>query len=224
MGWTIWWSKGTGAWAPQLCLEEAGVAYERVEVDTRAGAQHTPGYRALNPLGQVPALGLPDGTVITESAAMVLHLADCFPHAGLLPEPGTPARAVALRWLLFGATQIYPAALRYWYADRYTKDPAGVAGVREAALAEFDRDLAILDQALDPGPWILGDRFSAVDYYLFMLALWHPGRKATLERHPRLGRLMRLVRKRPAVERIWAQHYPIEGGHPWSTWTGSSGS
>jgi len=220
--WTIWWSKGTGAWAPQLCLEEAGAPYERVEVDTRSGAQHTPGYRALNPLGQVPALGLPDGTVITESAAMVLHIADCFPRAGLLPEPGTPVRAVALRWLLFGAAQIYPAALRYWYAARYTNDPAGVPGVEAAALAEFDRDLEVLDQALDPGPWILGDRFCAVDYYLFMLGLWHPTRKAVLDRHPRLGRLMRAVRRRPIVERLWAQHYPIEAGHPWSTWTGSS--
>lgn len=224
MGWVIWWSKGTGAWAPQLCLEEAGVAYERIEVDTRSGAHRQPAYRAVNPMAQIPALGLPDGTVITETAAMVLHIADGFPAAGLLPAPGSPARAVALRWILFGAAQIYPAALRYWYAGRYTTDPAGAEGVKAAALAELDRLLGLVDAALEPGPWILGERFSAADLYLFVVSLWHPARQGVLERFPRLGSMMRRVRARPSVERLWAQHYPPEGGHPWSTWTGSSGS
>ena len=59
-----------------------------------------------------------------------------------------------------------------------------------------------------PGPYALGDRFSAVDLYLFMLPLWHPARTGVQALHPRLGRLMRSVQRRPAVERIWAQHFP----------------
>jgi glutathione S-transferase/GST-like protein len=224
MGFRLWWSRGTGAWAPQLCLEEAGAAYERIPTDTRSGAHREAAYLAVNPLGQVPALALPDGTLMTESAAMVLHLADLFPEAGLMPPAGSPERAVALRWLLIGASALYPALLRYWYAERHTSDPAGVPGIKEAALAEVERLLGLVDGALQPGPWILGERFCATDYYLFMLGLWHPARQGVLERFPRLGRLMRAARARPAVERLWAQHYPIEGGHPWSTWTVSRAS
>jgi glutathione S-transferase len=167
---------------------------------------------------------LPDATVITESPAMVAHRTDRFPRAGLLPEPGTPARAVAPLWFSFGAAKLCPAVSRYWCAERYARDPAGVPVLEEATLAEVDRDFAIVDEALPAGPWILDPRFWAVDCDLFMLGLGHPGRKGVLDRHPRLGRTMRLVRGRPAVERLGAQHHPIEGGRPWSTWTGSSAS
>lgn len=224
MGFVLWWSRGTGAWAPQLCLEEAGVPYERIPTETRSGAHKEAAYLAINPMGQIPALGLPDGTLMTESAAMVLHLSDLLPQAGLLPPAGSPERAVALRWLLFGAAQLYPAILRYWYAPRHTTEPAGVPGIQAAALAEVERLLGLVDGALEPGPWILGERFCATDYYLFMLGLWHPARQGVLDRFPRLGRMMRAARARPAVERLWAQHYPIEGGHPWSTWTVSPAS
>jgi len=97
-----------------------------------------------------------------------------------------------------------------------------VPSVEAAALAEFDRDLEVPDQALDPGPWIPGDRFCAVDYHLFMHGLRHPARKAILGCYPRFHRLVRAARRRPIVERLRAQHCPIEGGHPWSIWTGSS--
>ena len=151
---------------------------------------------------------------------MVLHLCDGDPEAGLLPAPGTTERAVAYRWLLLMATGLYESDLRYYYADRYTAEPAGVAGVKEAARQRLDRLFGIVEDALEPGPYLLGERFSACDLYLFMLALWHPGRIAHLERHPRLLRLARLVRQRPSVGRNWDRNFPPELESPWSTWTG----
>jgi glutathione S-transferase len=220
---TLYWGPSTGAFAVQVVLEELGLPYRAQLVDTDAGDQRSPGYLALNPMGQVPTLVLPDGTVLTESAAMVLHLCDTAPAAGLLPEPGTPARALAYRWLFWLAVEHYCAELRGEYPDRYTDDPAGTEGVKAAALARLDRLFAMTQDRLGDGPYALGDRFSAVDPYLFMVSLWHPDRRAALERFPKIGAHARRMRTRPAVERVWDRHYPPGGSHPWSTWTSSSG-
>jgi glutathione S-transferase len=217
---TLHWSPDTGAFAVQAVLEELGLPYRLAPTLTGEGAHRRPEFLSLNPMGRVPVLVLPDGTVVTESAAMVLHLCDLRPEAGLLPPPGTSGRATAYRWLLLMATGLYEADLRYYYPDRYTADADGAPGVREAGLWAMDRHLDVLEGALDPGPWLLGGRFSACDLYLFMLALWHPGRQAALGARPRLAALAREVRRRPAVGRIWAQHYPPGEGGPWSTWTG----
>jgi glutathione S-transferase len=217
---TLHWSPDTGAFAVQAVLEELGLSYRLEPTLTREGAHRRPEFLALNPMGRVPVLVLPDGAVVTESAAMVLHLCDLRPDAGLLPPSGSSGRALAYRWLLLMATGLYEADLRYYYPDRYTTAPDGAAGVREAGLAAMDRHLDVLEGALDPGPWLLGGRFSACDLYLFMLALRHPARRAALDARPRLAALAREVRRRPAVDRIWAQHYPPGGEGAWSTWTG----
>jgi glutathione S-transferase len=217
----LYWSADTGAFVVEAVLEELGRPYRRIVVDTDQGSQRDPGYTRLNPMQQVPTLRLLDGTVITESAAMVLHLCDAHPEGGLLPEPGTTQRAVAYRWMLWLATGLYESDLRYYYPERYTVDEAGAPAVKEAALRRMDRLAAMAADLLDEGPYVLGERYSAVDLYLFMLILWHPARAALFERHPTLGRHAQRVRVRPAVDRIWADNFP-EGRSVWSTWTGSS--
>lgn len=221
---TLYWSPDTGAFVVQAVLEELGEAYERVIVDTGRGEHRRPGFLALNPMAQLPVLRLPDGTVMTESAAMALHLCDARPDAGLLPPIGTSDRALAYRWLFWLATGLYEADLRYYYPDRYTSDPGGAEGVKAGALARMDRLASMAEDLLAPGPHALGQRFSAVDLYLFMLILWHPARFGLFDRHPRLGDHARRMRFRPSIDRIWAQHYPPEGSSPWSIWTSSSES
>ena len=207
---TLYWSADSGAFAVQAVLEELGQPYRREVMSTAAGDHRTPAFLAVNPMAQIPALRLPDGTIVTESGAMVAHLCDAHPEAGLLPAPGTSGRAEAYRWLFWLATGLYKSDLRYYYPDRYTADPAGAEAVKAAALARMDHLLAIAETLIGAGPYALGERFSAVDLYLFMLVLWHPDPVAARERHPRLGELVRRVRQRPAVERIWWQHHPAD--------------
>lgn len=216
---TLYWSPDTGAFVVQAVLEELGLPYRLAVTPTGEGAHRRPEYLALNPMGQIPTLRLPNGSVMTETAAMVLHLCDTRPEACLLPSPGTAERARAYRWLALMAGPLYEADLRYYYPERYTAAHDGAPGVKAAAVAQMDRLLGILEGELDPG--LLGGRFSACDLYLLMLATWHPARVGLLGRLPRLGALAREVRRRPAVDRIWADNYPE--GSPWSTWTGSSG-
>ena len=119
---TLYWSADTGAFVVQVLLEELGLPYERVVIDTKLGEHRRPEFLALNPLAQVPVLRLPDGTVMTETGAMLLHLCDSRPEAGLFPEPGTPERAAAYRWLFLMATGLYETDLRWYYPERYTAD------------------------------------------------------------------------------------------------------
>lgn len=224
LSYLLYWSPNTGALVVEALLIETGAPFAKELVDTRAGMHRRPDYLALNPMGQVPALRLPDGTVITESAAMLLHLAGAFPDAGLMPAPGSTARAVAYRWLLLLAAPYYEADLRYFYPERYTTDPNGTEGIKAAAEAQLTKLLAIIEDALEPGPYLLGRSFSAVDLYLFMVALWHPARHRILDRFPRLARHLGDVRRRPSIMRLWTDYYPPEQEHPWSTWTGSNAS
>ena len=209
---TLYWAPDSGAFVVQAVLEELGLGYRLAPVAIARGEHHTPEFLSLNPMAQVPVLRLPDGVVITESAAMVAHLCDAHPESGLLPAPGTTARALADRWLFWLATGLYETDLRYYYPDRYTADRAGADGVRAAALVRMDRLLGIAE-GLIAGTYALGERASAVDLYLVMVAQWHPDGPAALDGHPRLAGLARRIRQRPSVQRIWGQHHP-EGNVP----------
>ena len=204
---TLYWRADSGAFAPHAVLEEVGAKYILHHVDTTKGEHRTADYLALNPRGQVPALRLPDGTVIGESAAMVLHIADAHPQAGLLPPPGDAARAQAYRWLFFCVANIYEAVLRFYYSDRYTDDAAGCDGVRTAAQQHMRDSFAIVERALDPGPYLLGARYCVADPYLVMLAGWDSAANGVAG-CPRIEALCARVRERPAVARIWAQNFP----------------
>ena len=207
MGYRLYWSKGSGAFPAAVVLDAAKQPFDSVELTLNKNEQHRAEYLAINPMGQVPALQLPDGQIMTESAAIAWYLADRHPEAKLLPPRDDARRATLLRWQVFGAAALYEDDLRFYYPDRYTDDPEGAAAVKSAALARMDRLAAIAADLVGAGPWALGDRFSAVDLYLTMLLLWHPDPAALQARHPNLATLIAGVRARPAVARIWAENY-----------------
>jgi glutathione S-transferase len=202
----LYWAKSTGAMLPQALFEELGVAYEKIVIDTAKEEHLSEEFLAINPMGQIPALILPDGTLMTESAAMLLQIVDQHPAAGLAPPAGSSERARFLRWLFLLASALYPALLRVYYADRFSTDPNGADGVKAAAEQAVDAQFAILEDALDPGPYLLGEVFSAVDLFLWMLIEWHPDTDRLFARAPRLKELASRVHARPAVARIWPEH------------------
>ena len=204
---TLHWSPNTGAFAPHAALAEAGVDYRLVEVDLSTNEHHEPEFRALNPRAQVPVLTLPDGLVMTESAAMVMHIADCHPEAGLLPPPGNPARARAYRWLVFGAVNIYETGCRIEDTHHYSDEESDFAGIRAKARRDLDRYWDMVADAAGEGPFLLGPHFCAADLYLLMLSQWHPDRTDLLARRPALGPLFEAVRRRPAVDAIWEKNF-----------------
>ena len=201
---TLYSRPQTGGFAVHAVLEETGLPYKLVTIDDPAAGD----FRAMSPLGQVPVLGLPDGSTMTESSAMCIYLSDLALQSGLSPALVSPLRPHFLRWIAFGAAQIYDADLRYYYASRHTTDPATIAGIKAAALADMNRLFGIADAALKGKTWLLGDTFSAADIYMSMLTYWHPDVPGLLAGCTELDRLSKSVQQRPAVARAADYHDP----------------
>jgi glutathione S-transferase len=198
-GYTLYWKPGTGSMVVEAALRLIGVAFDKVQIDDTA----RPEFLALNPAAKVPVLVCASGPVIAESAAILLALDDLFPEARLLPPHGRLARTTAVQWLVFMATNIYPAALRYYYPARHTVDasPEAAEAIKQQAALDMDRDFAQLAAAIQ-GPFLLGDTMTIADVYAAMLADWHePAREM-----PELATLVRHVLEKPAVNDAWRHH------------------
>ena len=204
---TLYWSKFTGAFAPHAALSEADVPHDLVEVDLESGEHRRAEFLALNPRAQVPVLVLPNGAVMTESAAMVMHIADCNPHSGLMPDIGSPDRARVYRWLVFAAVNLYEAVCRSGEPFYYTNREEGYQGVKEQALADMDRYWEMVHHELVAGPYLLDHRYSVADLYFTMILEWHTDQEKLFSSYPKLGSLYHAVRERPAIERIWQRNF-----------------
>jgi glutathione S-transferase len=194
----------SGSLAVQVALEELGLPYERIWIGRDSADLDR--LRRLNPSAKVPALVLPDGTVMYESAAMLLHLTLAHPQGGLAPSPGSGAHAVFLQWLLFLAANLYEAALRIYYPARYSSSgEAGAEAVKAQALHAYLQHLEQIAPALRP--YVLGAGYSVADVYLYMLGTWYTGERAELYRRiPALGAHAALLGQRAAVLKVEADH------------------
>ena len=200
---TLYGRPGSGSLAVQVALEEIGVPYERIW----AGAEpaEVARYKELNPTGKVPALVLPDGTVMFESAAILIHLALLNPDAKLAPQPGTTRHAAFLQWMCFLSANVYEAVLRIYYSARYS--PRGEADanvIREQGTADFVNHISLIVRTLNP--YVLGAEYSIVDAYLYMLASWYPDRSELNTRLPALAAHGAKVAARPSVAKVDADH------------------
>lgn len=193
---------GTGTCAVQAALEEAGAPYRMIEVTTKKGEHRTETYRAINPRQQVPALRLPDGSVVTEGPAILMHIADSHPHRQLAPPPGSAQRAQMDRWLVFFCANVYEGELRKLFGSRYTIDPAGVEAVQASARAYVERHYRIFEEAMgDASPFFFGSGITVLDIYVWMLAQWSGG--AWMREYcPRIASLSEAVATRPLIAPI----------------------
>jgi glutathione S-transferase len=202
----LYGTKGTGTCAIKAALTEAGAPFEEVEITTRAKQHLTEEYRQINPRQQVPSLMLPDGSIMTESAAMLLHIADAHPEVRLAPTPGTSQRAQHDRWLIFFAVNVYEGEIRKLYGERYTTDPNGKQGVEEAAKVYVDRHYRIFEEALGNGPYFFGNNLSILDIYVWLFSHWHDA--AWLEANcPKIVRLANTVKVRPKITPIHEENF-----------------
>lgn len=204
----LYWAPDTGALAPQILLEEVGASYELIVLDYENSEETGADYLAINPRGQIPAMILPDSSVLTESAAIMLQIADSHADAGLLPPLASAERAQVYRWLIYAVANIYESDLRLYYSERYATDAACAEPVKQSARTYMNKSWDLLEAELGDGPFLLGERYSVIDPYLLMLAHWHEQPEILFARCPKLKRLCDTVRQRPAVERIWSQHHP----------------
>jgi glutathione S-transferase len=159
----LYWRSGSVAMAPHAALAEIGVSYELVLVERSADGSAGAEYLLLNPSGRVPTLE--DGDlVITEAAAIILHLADRYPDSGLAPPLGSTERTEFYRWLVYLTSTVQPTLMRVIYPDRF-----GSGGVRSLACQEAHEQFEVVEGRLMDREWLTGDRRTGADLFLFAM-------------------------------------------------------
>jgi glutathione S-transferase len=178
-------------------LEEVGVPYDVHVLDLKSSEQLKPEYLAVNPLGKVPALRHGD-VVITEVSAICAYLADEFPQARLSIPIGSPSRGVYLKWLFFGPSQLEPAI-----SDRAfpRQDPSRASAV---GWRDVDTLADVVAQAVKPGPWLMGEQFTAADVVIGAGIRWGTMFKLVPDR-PAFGPYVARIAERAALKRSEAR-------------------
>jgi glutathione S-transferase len=187
----LYYARGACSQAPHIILNETGLPFERVQVDlatkrTETGAD----YFAIAPKGEVPALELDDGQLLTENAVVLQYIADQAPGWHLIPAYGTMERYRVLEWLNYIATELHKGFAPLFH-------PAGEprAHAMESIAAKFD----YVESGLGVGPFLAGEEFGVADAYLFVILGWARVFHFDFERWPALKTFRQLVAARPAV-------------------------
>jgi glutathione S-transferase len=190
--------------APHMLLEELGVKHELLLVDRAKNAQKSKEYMKINPNGRIPTLVDKD-LVLFEAAAIVLHLVDRHPEAGLAPKVGTLDRAKFYQWLTFLTNSLQEELMIWQYPERLAGDDAvATAIVKHGAEARASSFLDVVEDHLKAnGPLLLGDRLSAVDFYLVMLARWARAMVKPPRSRPNIAKLLDKVTALPSVRRAY---------------------
>jgi glutathione S-transferase len=208
MTYTLYTSADSGSFVVEAALTMAGAEFTKIDIDMESGTHREAEFAALNPMKQLPALALPSGEVMTESAAILIYLAQEFAGKGLAPEAGTAEQARFLRWAVFISANLYEGVLRYYFTQRYTTDetPAGPAGVKAAAQNNMRTACAVLEADLARnGPWLSGPGMTLVDVYFTMLHSWNPG-MADTSAMSKLNAMVEAVRADAVIAPILGRH------------------
>jgi GST-like protein len=195
----------SGAVAVEAALTLIGLPYQVVETTT-GDPDGSPG----TPYGQVPALRLPGGEVMTESAAILVWLADSHPAARLSPAWDAPARPAFLRWMAFVSAQIYA---HYWARDfpvRVVKDAAAQAEVKASLNARIAHGWGVVEAGITPGRYLLGDELTVLDLYVTVVSRWTPRQALHEQIAPRLGEVVRRVESDPRLATLWAERFALK--------------
>lgn len=205
----LYYSPGTASLAPHFILEELAQAYELVLVDTSKQEHQQNPYLQLNPLGKIPLLFDGDAS-ITESAAICLHLCDRFALDAsdfFHPQPSTIARAQLYKWMLYLSNTLQAELVSYFYPDRVLADPVLAEQVKQSAERRVIPMFEYIDKhfANSGKPYLLGDKVSAADFFLFMLGRWSRGMQKPARDYPHLGEFMRRMFARPSVQTVYTQ-------------------
>lgn len=206
----VYGTRGWGSVLVEAMLVQADRAYtiENVEGFDKPGAAREK-LTALNPLAQVPTLVLPDGSVMTESAAIALYLAELAPHSQLAPPPGDATRPRFLRQLIWLVAAVYPTFTYGDFPQRWAPgDPEGLVkstnAHREALWRWFDTQVS--------APWTLGNAFSVLDIYVCAMTHWRPRRAWFAQHCPNLTRIAHAADALPKLAPIWAKNFGVTEG------------
>lgn len=200
---TLYYATGTCALATHLAFEYAGANYQTVRLDFSQQQQRSPSYLRLNPKGRVPALVTERG-VLTETPALLQYISRCFPDAQLTPmgDPFLLARADEFNSYL--CATVHVAHAHRVRGARWADDAAVIDAMKCKVAQNMGDCFELIEREMLQGPWVLGERLSVCDLYLFTLAQWLTGDGVEIERFPRIAASQQRLARDPVVIRVLA--------------------
>lgn len=211
MTYTVYGAAGSGSVPVEAALTLIGAPYTVVEAVTWEGEAERDKVAPVNPMRQIPVLVTPDGEAITESAAILIWLAEQHPEAALAPEPCDPRRAQFLRWMTFVPAAVYSM---FWVRD----EPSRLVGDDAAAQEQVKRRTAeriaecwrVMDSQIRPGRFLLGEELSVLDLYVAVASRWTPRRARFSIEAPGMADAMRRVDELPELQAFWSERFPFD--------------
>lgn len=206
---TLYGASGSGAAAIEAALVVARCEYRYVEAATWLPGPGLDELRAVNPLGQIPTLVLDDGAVLSESAAILIHLGLTRPDAGLLP--GDPVRrAMAIRGLVFIAANCYAAIGVIDYPERWCADCDDATGarIRAGTRSRLHQLWDVFADSFAATPWLGGARIGALDILAAVVSRWSGARAHLAQSRPALHEALKAVDDEPRLRPLFARHWP----------------
>jgi glutathione S-transferase len=192
----------TRATRPRWLLEELGVPYQLVRLDTSKKENKQPEYLAIHPLGHVPALVDQDVNLI-ESAAICMYLADKFPEKKLAPPLGTKERAQYYQWILFAMTTVESPLVTIAMHTRFLPEEKRNPAMLAEAQGRLKEVLGVLENRMQGKQYVVGDHFTAADVVLASNLIWGNG-MGQLQGFPTLEDYIKRMMERPAQKKATA--------------------
>ncbi len=211
----VYGAAGSGSVPIEAALTLIGAAYRVVEAPTWEGDHERDKVAPVNPMRQLPALVTPEGETLTESAAILIWLAERHPEVGLGPAAGDPMRGRFLRWMSFISASIYA---HYWSRDVPSRlvgdDEAAQAVLLKRTARRISDNWAVMEREMTPaGRFLLGDRVSVLDLYMAVVSRWRPLRARFHQVAPGLGQVARRVDALPELAAFWRERFAFEGDY-----------
>ncbi len=206
MVYKLYYALGSASMGVRVLLEEIGTPYELIQTTINRTEDRPREQMMLNPNGWVPVL-LWDNRAMYECAAITIFLCDRHPEAGLAPEVTTHERGLFLQTLVYFSNSVQNAFQLNYYPDRFADTPASEPSAQQRGNRRLRETWSIIDDQIGDNIWVLGDRFSATDIYLFMLTTWlDPSRgHPHISEFPNVKRIADAVMIRPSVQHVYAQ-------------------
>ncbi len=202
MSMKLYYASGACSLASHFALEDTGLAYETVKINTAEGEQRSPAYLAINPRGRVPTV-IVDGHVLTENVGILTYVGGGHPKAGLWPKD-TLHQAMAVSTMAWISNAVHPAFAQYFRTERYVDGDAARAALKEKAKANYEGYLKEIDGLLDGRKWAVGNHFTVVDGYLLVFYRWGNRIQLPMRELKNYSALVDRVLARPAVKKVMA--------------------
>ena len=200
----LYYAKGTIAIATAIALHEAGLDFEPVRLDFRAGEQTGPEYQAINPKGRVPAL-VTDQGILTETAAILDYIADIAPAAGL--RPSDPYEAAKMREAMcYIASTMHVNHAHKMRGHRWASEESSFADMKAKSVQTMTESAAHVEDHVLQGPYVLGETFSLADPYLYVACNWLEGDGVTVADYPKITAFIEAMRGRASVAQVIADN------------------